>query len=107
MSCLANTIRSVLCSSPVLIVRFWAAACCVKFCSPAIAMAGAFPEAATDNSAGTMLIATGGDFGNIVVVLGEVTALDETVENDAVLAADGARDPDPVVIAKGWLPAGK
>ena len=60
-----------------------------------------------------MLNATGGGFGNVVVVLDEVAALDEAVENEAVeavaavFAADGARDTDPVVIANGWLPAGK
>ena len=107
MSCLANTMRFVLTSSPGLIVRFWAAACCVKFCSPAIAMAGTLTGAVICNCAGTTLKATGGDFGNVVVVLLEVAALDEAAENDAVLAADGARCTDPVVIANGWLPAGK
>ncbi len=107
MSCLANTMRLVLSSSPDLIVRFWAATCCVKFCSPAIAMAGALPGAATCNCAGTTLIATGGGFGNVVVVLVDVVALDDVAENEAVLAADDARDTVPVVIASGWLPAGK
>ncbi len=54
-----------------------------------------------------MLIATGGGFENGDVVLDEVAALDEAVENDAVLAAEGGRGTDPVVIANGWLPAGK
>ncbi len=54
-----------------------------------------------------MLIATDGSFGNVVVVRDDVVALDEAVENEAVLAADGPRDTDPVVIANGWLPAGK
>ena len=73
-------------------------------------MAGAFPEAATDNSAGTMLIATGGYFGNVVFVLDDVAVLhenDAVEEVAAVPAADGARDNAPLVIAKGWRPAGK
>jgi len=57
-----------------------------------------------------MLIATGGDFGNEVVVLADVAILDENdalEEVVAVPAAEGARDTAPLVIAKGWLPAGK
>ena len=90
-----------------MIVRFWAAACCVKFCSPAIAMEDTLPGVATCNCAGIALNATGGGFGNVVTALVDVVALDDVAENEAVLAADGARDTDPVVIANGWLPAGK
>ena len=59
-----------------------------------------------------MLSATGSCFGSVVAVLEYVAALDEAVENEAfeevaaVLAFD-ARCNAPVVIAKGWLPAGK
>ena len=70
-------------------------------------MADTLPGAATCNCAGITLIATGDGFGNIVIVLEDVAALDDVAENEAVLAADGVRDTDPVVIANGWLPAGK
>ncbi len=70
-------------------------------------MADTLLEAATCNCAGTTLIRTGGDFGNVVVVLEDVAALDEAAENDAVLAACGACCTDLVVIANGGLPAGK
>ncbi len=57
-----------------------------------------------------MLSATGAGFGNEVVVPDLVAVLDENEafeEVPAVPAADGARDTAPLVIAKGWLPAGK
>ncbi len=57
-----------------------------------------------------MLIATGDDFGNEVLVLDDLAVLDENdavEEVAAVPAAEVARDTAPLVIAKGWLPAGK
>ena len=73
-------------------------------------MAGTLPGAATCNCAGITLIATGGDFGNVDAELDVAAVLDENDAVDdvaAVLAAEGARCTDPVVIANGWLPAGK
>ena len=47
------------------------------------------------------------DGGNVKGASALGVALAEACKDDAVPAAEGARCTDPVVIANGWLPAGK